>query len=177
MSVSMDVSESNVAVDAAVDAAVETADTAGTDTSVHPISEKLDILSLAASDVLEKVKIMQATLKAITKDKDLKKMCKKRKKMSGAPSNLMKPIRISDELCSFLGIDAGARVTRGQVTSMINNYACSHQLKKQGNGRVIVIDAGLSTLLGLAVGDEVGVFNLPSHLKKRNHYLAEDASP
>lgn len=165
----MDVSDSTAAV-------AETGDTAETETFVHPMLEKLEQLALAATEVIEKAKIMQATIKSLAKDKDVKKVCKKRKKAPGAPSNLMKPIRISDELCSFLGLDAGTRITRGQVTSLINSYASSKQLKKQGNGRVIVVDAGLSSLLGLPVGEEVGVFNLPSHLKKRDHYILDEAA-
>ena len=123
--------------------------------------------------IAEATKSNESLIKALRKE--MKKVCKKRRKSSGTPSNLMKPISLSDELCDFLGKDRGSKLTRGQVTSMVNTYASHKNLKKEGNGRIIVLDQPLAGLLGLTLGDEVQIFRVPTHLKTQNHYIKEQA--
>eukprot|EP00873_Tetraselmis_striata_P043773 jgi/Tetstr1/464037/TSEL_008842.t1 len=125
--------------------------------------------------IADATKSNESLIKAL--QKEMKKVCKKRRKPSGTPSNLMKPIPLSDDLCDFLSQDRGAKLPRGQVTSKVNNYAIKNKLKKEGNGRIIVVDRPLAKLLGLSVGDEVTIFQVPTHLKNQNHYVKEEPTP
>jgi hypothetical protein len=124
--------------------------------------------------IAEATKSNEALIKGLRKE--LKKICKRRRRAaSGSPSNLMKPIALSDALCDFLEKPRGCKLTRGQVTSMVNTYASNNGLKKAGNGRVIVLNGPLGDLLGLPPGEEVQIFRVPTHLKIQNHYLKEEA--
>lgn len=153
----------------------DTAQSAGESTApveVHPAMAIFEQMVENHRIIAEATKSNEALIKAMRKE--MKKVCKRRRKASGAPSNLMKPIALSDDLCDFLGRDRGSRLTRGQVTSLVNAYATDKSLKKEGNGRIIVLDAPLAALLGLAAGDEVQIFRVPTHLKTQNHYVKEE---
>lgn len=141
---------------------------------VHPAIAIFEQMAENNRIASEAAKANESLSKALRKE--LKKTCKKRRKPSGTPSNLTKPIPLSDELCDFLKQERGTRLPRGQVTSMVNKYATDHDLKKEGNGRIIVVDGALAGLLGLALGDEVQIFRVPTHLKTQNHYIKEEAS-
>lgn len=149
----------------------EESDAGAVEAAEHPAMELLNSIQSANKEVADRAKATDGMLKALRKD--MKKLCKKRRRASGAPSNLMRPIELSPELCSFLGKDAGSKMTRGQVTSAINNYATEKNIKKQHNGRVIVVDPPLAGLLGLAVGEEVQIFHVQTHLKTKNHYVKD----
>lgn len=153
----------------------DTANSGPASAEAHPVMEKFEQLVEAHRAIADQAKSMEATLKTLRKD--MKKLCKKRRKPSGTPSNLMKPIPLSDELCEFLGQPRGSKLTRGQVTSMVNEYAKTNNLKKPDNGRIILIDQPLATLLGLTSGAEVQIFKVPTHLKDRNHYINDKETP
>ena len=169
MSESMDLSASGPAADTASGPAADTA--SGPAAEPHPAMEKFEQLVEAHRAITEQVKAMASAIKSLSKD--MRKLCKKRRKPSGTPSNLTKPIPLSDELCAFLRRDRGTRLSRGQVTSLVNEYANSNGLKDPGNGRVIVLDQPLAALLGLSAGEQVQIFSVPTHLKARGHYLKD----
>lgn len=141
---------------------------------LHPAMEKFEQLVEAHKAISEQAKAMDSVIKSLRKD--LKKVCKKRRKASGTPSNLMKPISLSDELCRFLGKDTGSKMTRGQVTSLVNEYAKDKELKNPDNRRIIILDQPLAALLGLSQGEEVQIFRVPTHLKTQGHYVKEEAA-
>lgn len=141
---------------------------------VHPAMAVFEQIVDNHRIIAEATKANESLIKALRKE--MKKVCKKRRKSSGTPSNLMKPIPLSDELCDFLGKDRGSKFTRGQVTSMVNAYAKNNNLKKDDNGRIIVLDQPLAGLLGLSLGEEVQIFRVPTHLKNQNHYIKEEVS-
>ena len=138
----------------------------------HPAMEILGHIQDAHKEILDRAKAVDVLYKSLRKE--MKKVCKKRRRASGAPSNLMRPIELSAELSAFLGKEPGCMMTRGQVTSAINNYATSKSIKKQNNGRVIILDLPLAALLGLVVGTEVQIFHVQTHLKTQNHYVKSD---
>lgn len=145
----------------------------GEPVEIHPAMAVFEQVVENHRIIAEATKSNESLIKALRKE--MKKVCKKRRKASGTPSNLMKPIALSDELCDFLSQDRGSKLTRGQVTSMVNKYASDKNLKKEGNGRIIVVDQPLAGLLGLSLGDEVQIFRVPTHLKTQNHYVKEEA--
>lgn len=138
----------------------------------HPAMDKFEQLVEAHKIISEQAKTMDSVIKALRKD--MKKICKKRRKSSGTPSNLMKPVALSDELCRFLGQEVGCKMTRGQVTSLVNEYAKTNNLKNPDNRRFIILDQPLAGLLGLSEGEEVQIFRVPTYLKNRNHYIKND---
>ena len=98
--------------------------------------------------------------------KTAQKQSSKRKRKAGnrAPSGFVKPTKISDELASFLGKDKGSEMARTDVTREINTYIRAHKLQDKDNGRKIIPDTKLATLLKLKKTDELTYFNLQKYM-------------
>jgi len=98
--------------------------------------------------------------------KAAEKLSSKRKRKAGnrAPSGFVKPTKISDELASFLGKDTGSEMARTEVTREINAYIRSHKLQDKDNGRKIIPDTKLASLLKLKKSDELTYFNLQKYM-------------
>ncbi len=94
------------------------------------------------------------------------KQSSKRKRKAGnrAPSGFVKPTKISDELASFLGKEKGTEMARTDVTREINTYIRAHKLQDKDNGRKIIPDTKLATLLKLNKTDELTYFNLQKYM-------------
>ena len=82
-------------------------------------------------------------------------------------SGFMRPVKISDELASFLGKTAGTVMGRQDANDEIRQYVSLHNLKEteKGKGRNINPDAKLSSLLKLPVGEQLTYFNLQKYMK------------
>jgi len=124
---------------------------------------------------LQQLGVMISTLKAEyrlmekkwTRDiKNAQKQSCKRKRKAGnrAPSGFVKPTKISDELASFLGKEKGTEMARTDVTREINTYIRAHKLQDKENGRRIIPDTKLATLLKLKKTDELTYFNLQKYM-------------
>ena len=98
--------------------------------------------------------------------KTAQKQSSKRKRKAGnrAPSGIVKPTKISDELASFLGKDKGSEMARTDVTREINTYIRAHKLQDKENGRKINPDTKLAALLKLKKTDELTYFNLQKYM-------------
>ena len=98
--------------------------------------------------------------------KTAQKQCSKRKRKAGnrAPSGFVKPTRISDELAKFLDKPTGSEMARTDVTRDINKYIRTHSLQDKENGRKIIPDTKLATLLKLKKTDELTYFNLQRYM-------------
>lgn len=94
------------------------------------------------------------------------KLSSKRKRKAGnrAPSGFVKPTRISDELAKFLEKPNGSEMARTEVTRDINKYIRTHSLQDKANGRKIIPDAKLASLLKLETSDELTYFNLQRYM-------------
>jgi chromatin remodeling complex protein RSC6 len=86
----------------------------------------------------------------------------KRKRKSGnrAPSGFVKPTRISDELAKFLDKPIGSEMARTDVTKDINAYIRANKLQNASNGRIIIPDKKLASLLKIKQNEELTYFNL-----------------
>jgi len=89
---------------------------------------------------------------------------KKRKTGNRAPSGFVKPTLISNELAGFLGKPEGSEMARTEVTREINSYIREHKLQDKENGRKIIADKKLTSLLKLKKGDELTYFNLQRYM-------------
>jgi chromatin remodeling complex protein RSC6 len=98
--------------------------------------------------------------------KTAQKNSSKRKRKGGVrtPSGFVKPTRISTELSKFLNKTDGTEMARTDVTREINAYIRLHNLQDKENGRKILPDAKLSTLLKIKPTDELTYFNLQKYL-------------
>lgn len=93
-------------------------------------------------------------------------------------SGFMRPVKISDELASFLGKTVGTVMGRQDANDEIRQYVSLHNLKEteKGKGRNINPDAKLSSLLKLPAGEQLTYFNLQKYMKP--HFIRiEDAAP
>jgi upstream activation factor subunit UAF30 len=91
-------------------------------------------------------------------------------------SGFMRPVKISDELASFLGKTVGTVMGRQDANDEIRQYVSLHNLKEteKGKGRNINPDAKLSSLLKLPAGEQLTYFNLQKYMKP--HFIRiEDA--
>jgi hypothetical protein len=89
---------------------------------------------------------------------------KKRRKGSRAPSGFVRPSLISEELATFLGKPAGSEMARTDVTREINKYIRANSLQDKENGRKIIPDKPLKTLLKLEDTVELTYFNLQKYM-------------
>jgi upstream activation factor subunit UAF30 len=100
---------------------------------------------------------------------------RKRKSVNRAPSGFVKPTRISDELALFLEKPSGSEMARTEVTRDINKYIRTHNLQDKENGRKIIPDTKLATLLKLNESDELTYFNLQRYMSP--HFAKASKDP
>ena len=135
--------------------------------------EELETVRLTHDKVLKALKLK---LKGMHKA-HLKKIGKKRKRQEGAPAKLSgfaKPTKISDEMAKFLGFASGTEVPRTEVTKAISSYVKTNNLKVEGDGRKVNVDAQLAALTKLDEGTQVNVFGMQKYLK--HHFLSAPAA-
>jgi chromatin remodeling complex protein RSC6 len=82
-----------------------------------------------------------------------------------APSGIVKPTNISDEMCTFMGKPAGTQLARTEVTKFITGYIKQHNLQDSVSKRNINPDAKLKSLLAIPDGETLTYFNLQKYMK------------
>jgi upstream activation factor subunit UAF30 len=93
-------------------------------------------------------------------------------------SGFMKPVRISDELASFLGKSKGTVMGRHEANAEIRTYVANNNLKEtaKGKGRNINPDSKLMGLLQVPAGVQLDYFNLQKYMKPHFIKIEETAS-
>ena len=89
---------------------------------------------------------------------------KKQTKGNRKPSGFAEAAPISDDLCDFMGKDHGTNMARTEVTREINSYIREHKLQDKDNGRKIIPDKKLTSLLKIKKGEELTYFNLQKYM-------------
>lgn len=148
-------------------------------TSADPLDPVLDAsLTEEFTSILSQVQVLtqnltglKNSLKLLEKKtaRELKQANKAKKKSKNAkanrqPSGFVKPTLISDELAAFLEKPKGSELARTDVTKEINCYIREHKLQDPTNGRRILADDKLKTLLHLKSEDELTYFNLQKYM-------------
>ena len=120
----------------------------------------------------QSITALQAQVRGLEKQmrkemKALKKEASKNKaKGNRKPSGFAKPSKVSQELCTFMGKEAGTEIARTEVTQYLIQYIKDNELQFPDNKKVIVPDSTLKKLLGVKEGDEVTYFNLQRLMNK-----------
>ena len=106
--------------------------------------------------------------------RSMDKVNAKRKKSKGsrAPSGFVKPTAISKDLAKFLDVAEDTKMARTDVTKMITAYVKDNKLQAPNNGRKIIPDKKLMTLLNCKASDEVTYFNLQKYMKP--HFIKSE---
>ena len=148
------------------------------ETVAEPTTTETDALVAQSGEFVAKLQQLNTMISALKTEyktlerkwsrelKQAQKMSSKRKRKAGArqPSGFVKPTKISDELATFLGKDKGTEMARTEVTREINQYIRTHSLQDKANGRNILPDSKLTSLLKLKKGDELTYFNLQKYM-------------
>ena len=161
----------------------ETSVSVSSNASSEELSKKVDplkelSLDVEFSEIIANVQGLQhqlSTLKAHVRtiekqySRNLKAAVKlgrknRQNRANRQPSGFVKPTRISKELAVFLRKPDGTEMARTEVTKEINAYIREHKLQDPKNGRKILADKKLSTLLSLGKNEELTYFNLQKYM-------------
>lgn len=96
--------------------------------------------------------------------KSLRKEKRNKRDQKSKPSGFNKPIKVSNELCSFLNIKEDELIARTTVTKLVHDYIKGQNLKDEKDGRIIKADDKLRGLLKLKPEEELTFFNLQKYL-------------
>ena len=162
---------SNEVVDVNESAPVVANECSSLSTKMSEIGAKIQLLvsslSVVKSDYKLLEKLVSRELKNAVKNSRKKKSLKNRQ-----PSGFVKPTLISDELANFLGKTLGTEMARTDVSKEINQYIRLNSLQDKSNGRKIIPDNKLATLLKITGDDELTYFNLQRYMK--HHFVKVD---
>jgi len=128
-------------------------------------SESIQTLTLSLTKLKADFKALEKQVLKEARAMDKVNAKRNRNKGSRAPSGFVKPAGISKELAKFLGVAEDTKIARTDVTKLITKYVKDHSLQDSSNGRKIVPDAKLKSLLGTKNSDEVTYFNLQKFMK------------
>ena len=129
------------------------------------------------SDILENlgqlkknVTVIQNQIKGLESrvKKDQEKLKKTKQQRKKNNSGFAKPTKISDQLCEFMGIEAGTELARTEVTKYLHEYIKKNSLQVETNKTLIVPDNNLKNLLELEddVAKEIHFFSLQKYMNK-----------
>jgi chromatin remodeling complex protein RSC6 len=168
--------KAEVAAPVAAPAAVATVDAvtaeedvgASLQKTIAELHEQLTGLKTAFSTAAATLKVVEKQAARLAKKADRRRK-RKAEVVEGAepkPCIFTKPVKISAELCSFLGKPKDTEVSRSAVTKGVMEYARSKSLMDK---QTIKADATLRKLLTLNEGDSLTILNLQKYL--RRHYV------
>jgi chromatin remodeling complex protein RSC6 len=80
------------------------------------------------------------------------------------PTIFTTPLTLKDELCSFLGLAKGSKMTPADVTRAFSAYVNSHNLKDVEKGHTIHPDAAMRKVLNVKEGESVTYRNIQKYL-------------
>jgi len=131
-----------------------------------PAVDQVPSLSDSFQELLGQLAVLRSQLTSVTGQVRALQKRSERARKSGnrAPSGFVKPTKISKELAKFLGKPHGTEMARTEVTREINTYIRAHKLQDPKNGRRILADSKLRSLLKLKKDDELTYFNLQRYM-------------
>jgi chromatin remodeling complex protein RSC6 len=82
-------------------------------------------------------------------------------------SVLIKPVKISEQLSNFLGLDYGIEISRAEVVRKLSEYITVYSLYGDGVGKIDLSKPGgdkLATLLNISRNLKIDYFQMHAHL-------------
>lgn len=147
------------------------------------IKDRFSVFAGMLQNLSSQITALRSELKTLERDttremRNQEKANAKRKRKTGnrKPSGFVKPTLISSELASFLGKPDGTEMARTEVTREINAYIKSNKLQDATNGRRIIPDTKLKTLLKIKKGDELTYFNLQKYMSSHFAKATKEAT-
>lgn len=136
--------------------------------SIAELHEQLSGLKTAVSAAASLLKTVEKQAVRLGKKAERKRKRKADAADGAAPKScyFTIPLKISDELCSFLGKPKSTEISRSAVTTAVMAYAHSHNLMDKQR---IKTDATLRKLLTVTETDVVTILNLQKYLNR--HYI------
>jgi chromatin remodeling complex protein RSC6 len=149
-------------------AAVEEDVSAQLTASIAQLHEQLSGLKAAFSTAAATLKTIEKQAARVVKKAERRRKRKSTDAKTGEPKACIftKPVKISEELCSFLGKPKGTEISRSEVTKAVMAYAYAHTLMDK---QQIKADAALRKLLTVSETDKVTILNLQKYLNR--HYV------
>lgn len=136
--------------------------------SIADLHDQLATLKASFSTAVTALKTIEKQAGRVVKKAERRKNRKSAKKSGDevVKCSFTTPVKITDELCVFLGKAKGTEVSRSDVTKGVIAYARSHSLMDK---QTIKTDAALRKLLTVTESDAVTILNLQKYL--RRHYI------
>lgn len=114
-------------------------------TKMSSLKDKIVTNKREADELSSEFKQLEKSVEQVI-SKIVKKSQKPKK--TRKPSGFALPVKVTPELCSFMGLAADATVARTDVTKFLMKYIDEKGLKNPEKKSVIVPDASLAALLG-----------------------------
>ena len=129
------------------------------------IVNELGNLKKTCTHLQNEVRKLQNSVEKNNRNKE-KELSKHKQKGNRKPSGFAKPSNVTDELCKFMGRDAGTKIARTEVTQYLISYIKANNLRCNDNRKIIVPDTPLKKLLGIDEKQEVTYFNIQKFMNK-----------
>lgn len=133
--------------------------------TVTELAQKIEVLEATNAKLVADVKKLQKAFKKLAKENEDPD---KPKRASG----FAKPMKLSEALTQFLGVDSDTMMARTDVTKEINKYVKAHNLQNPENKREIILDAKLRTIIKQNGDESITFFNLQRYMSP--HYIKDD---
>jgi upstream activation factor subunit UAF30 len=117
------------------------------------LKEQFTTLSETVEKLKSDNKKMARQLKKVVKEQE---PADKPKRANG----FAKPLKMSPELCNFLGVSEDTEMARTEVTKAITEYVKKHNLQNPDNKRELILDDKLKSILKPDNDVTVTFFNL-----------------
>lgn len=124
------------------------------------------------ADIASMQKDMKALIKLVRKIRNHQEDPEGLKAQERSKNNgFNRPQKITAALASFLDVDPSEMLSRSEVTRRINKYIRDNDLKHPDNGRVIIMDDKLKTLLSPPDDIQISFLNMQRYLSP--HYIKD----
>ncbi len=136
--------------------------------TIAELQEQVSTLKAGLVTLSNGLKTVEKQASRVVKKADKKRRRKTEASADGKVKDCIftKPVKISDELSSFLGLAKGTEISRSAVTKAIIAYARSRNLMDK---QTIKADASLRKLLSLTDADKLTILNLQKFVNR--HYI------
>lgn len=140
-------------------------------TELTAVLEQLNSLRKVVAALETRVRNVQRdhTKEVRTLTKAASKKVKRTADANRKPSGFAKPSKLSEKLCSFLGVSAGSEMPRTEVTRQISAYIKAQNLQKSEDKKFFTPDNKMKAILSPLEGDHrangYSFFNLQKYIK------------